>query len=315
MSPGLSIGASASFRRSENLLRRRDLNRLVASIGSDQNGRPLFGDLSIAGGVLAADPATNRRFSEFEAVWALDPDGWSEYRAFSVFFDAELRGGARLSADYTYSETTDNLFGEAYGHAAATALPELGVADWEEGTSDFDVPHRAAVTAQIPIAGVGVLAGVYRFRSGLPFTPMVAAGLDANGDGSAYNDPAFIPTGSALDAIAGDWSCVAAGEGALAVRNSCRGDALHRFDMRLTLRLVEAGGVPIELVADGLNLTDATEGVRDVGLVLVDPAGVVTASGSTVTVPYQVNPSFGTFLQRTDPGRMFRFGIRIGGGE
>ena len=158
----------------------------------------------------------------------------------------------------------------------------------------------------------GALSGVYRYRSGLPFTPMIAAGLDANGDGSAFNDPAFIPTSSALGEVGATWNCLSTGQGAFAVRNSCRGDPTHRIDLRLAFGL---GRLPAQIVVDALNITDANEGVRDNALLVIDPAGTLTRSGSTVTVPYRVNPGFGTFLLRTDPGRMIRVGIRIGGGS
>ncbi len=315
VSPGVTLGVGGTYRRSEFLLRRNDLNRLVEEVGRDQNDRALYGDLDLRGGVLAADPSTNRRFSEFESVWALDPDGWSEYRAFSVFMDAELRGGARLMADYTYSETTDNMLGAATGRAGAQEVPEIDTPDWEEGVSDFDVPHRLTLTGSVPLPRGGALSVVYRFRSGLPFTPMVAAGLDANGDGSAFNDPAFIPTGAVLDDVAAAWDCVAQGAGALAVRNSCRGDPVSRIDARLAIGLGTPGGMPLRLIVDGLNLTDVPEGIRDDALLIADPNGVVTKSGSSYTVPYAVNPYFGDYVQRTDAGRMIRVGFQIGGGS
>src|SRR5690606_30255587 len=66
--------------------------------------------------------------------------------------------------------------------------------DWADGRSDFDVPHRLAVGAELrlPIlAGVSI-AGVYRYQSGYPFTPGFRDGVDMNGDGSGRNDPAFV---------------------------------------------------------------------------------------------------------------------------
>jgi hypothetical protein len=293
------------------MLRRSDLNRLALATGEDQNARPLFGDLDVRGGVLAADPMTNRRFEGFEFVWSLDPDGWSDYVAATLFLDAQMASGARFRAEYTYSETTDNLFGAAAGRPEASVVPELGVRDWDEGISDFDVPHRMLVLGTVPLPGQSALTGVYRFRSGDPFTAMVAAGLDANGDGSPYNDPAFVP-GSLGDQVVGEWSCLNAARGTFAVRNGCRGDSVHRLDLRLTVGL---GTLPATLVVDALNVTDAVEGVRDDALLLVDPEGEVTTSGGVVTVPWVVNPRFGQYLLRTDAGRMLRVGFQIGGGR
>ncbi len=306
---GVSLGIAGSFRRSENLLRRRDLNRLAIATGEDQNQRPIYGDLALRGGVLASDPASDRRFDAFEFVWALDPDGWSEYVGVSLFMDARFGEGGRFHAEYTYSETTDNLFGARAGFAEAELVPDVGVLGWDEGISDFDVPHRMTLSGSVPLPGGGSISGVYRFRSGDAFTPMIAAGLDANGDGSAFNDPAFVPS-SFSDAVLGEWSCLETSRGTFAVRNACRGDAVHRIDLRLTVGL---GSLPASLVVDALNVTDAVEGVRDDALLLVDGAGELARSGGTVTVPYTVNPHFGDYLLRTDPGRMLRIGIQFGG--
>ena len=35
-------------------------------------------------------------------------------------------------------------------------------------------------------------------------------------------------------------------------------------------------------------------------------------SGSTVTVPYRLNPGFGSLLARSDRGRQIRVGLRLG---
>jgi hypothetical protein len=308
---GVSLGVTGTLRRTEDMLRRTDLNRLTLPLGDDQHARPVFGDLDIRGGVLGADPATNRRFGDFEFVWALNPDGWSEYLGATFFLDAQLASGAAFRAEYTYSETTDNLFGAAMGRPEATLVPNLGVTEWDEGISDFDQPHRFLLSATVPFGDLASLSGVYRYRSGDPFTAMVGTGLDANGDGSAENDPAFVLNDLGAD-IAGEWSCLNAARGTFAVRNGCRGDAVQRVDLRLSIGL---GALPARLVFDALNVTDAVEGVRDGALLIVDPQGEVTRSGGTTTVPYTVNPHFGDYLIRTDAGRMLRIGFQFGGGR
>jgi hypothetical protein len=310
LTPGVSLGVSGTFRRTESLIRRTDLNLLPQAAGSDQFGRPVYGELLIVGGVLGADPATSRRFQGFEHVWGLEPDGWSEYRAFSFFMDMAFPAGVTVGTAYTYSETTDNLVGAASGRPDAQLVPQLPDPDWADGISDFDSPHRVTATASFPLPGGGALSGIYQYRSGLPFTPMVAAGLDANGDGSFFNDPAFVPA-SGLDENALGWDCVGVAQGTLAVRNGCRGDGVHRVDLRLSIGL---GAFPAQIVVDALNVTDVQDGVRDDALLLLEQGGAVTGEGD-VTVPYRVNPGFGTYLFRTDPGRMLRVGIRLGGGS
>jgi hypothetical protein len=313
---GVTLGVSGSFRRTEFLIRRRDLNRLAEPVGTDQNGRPLYGALGIEGGVLAADPSVSRRFRQFEHVWSLDSDGWSEYAGVTVSLAADLDGGGSLAAEYTYSETTDNLWGAADGHASAAVPPGLEIADWDEAVSDFDVPHRATITAVLPIpfAAGGTIAGAYRFRSGLPFTPMVAAGLDANGDGSAFNDVAFISS-SGVEGAAVVWDCVADFRGSFPDRNACRGDSVHTLDLRLALGLGSLGGVGAEIVFDALNVTDAETGRPNPGLLGISTGGQVTNAGGQYSVPYVLNPRFGVYTPGTNPGRWFRIGLRIGGGS
>lgn len=315
---GITMGVAGSIRRTEFLLRRRDLNTLLQPVGTDQHGRPVFGDLAIQGGILAADPESNRRLSGFESVWALDADGWSDYRGVTFSLASELGQGGSVVAEYTVSKTEDDWFGGADGRGEAGVSPGLPLEDWEEGTSDFDVPHRLAVGAVVPLplpAG-GTLAGTYRYRSDLPFTPRVAAGVDANGDGSFFNDVAFVRQGTDVDALAAEWGCLEEAIGTFPDRNTCRGSGIHRVDLRLEVGLGMLGDLPARLVLDGLNLTDAESGVRDDALLLADPGGVVTHDpNGDVSVPYIVNQNFGALLWRTEPGRMFRVGVRIGGGR
>lgn len=312
---GMQLGLTTSFRRTEALLRRTDLNRLAEPVGTDQDGRPVFGDLGIVAGTLFADPATNRRFPDFESVWALSSDGWSEYTGFTASLEVPLGREGSLTARYTWSETTDNWFGAAEGGALATLAPELPDPEWHEGRSDFDIPHRLSVLGvlPLPLPWGGEIAGLYRYRSDRPFTARVAAGLDANGDGSPFNDPAFIPaSGSTIEALATEWDCLAERAGQFAERNGCRGDPIHTFDVRVSLGLPPIGGVAATLTIDGLGLTDPDTGIRDDNLLLLG-GGSVEKDDDGIEVPYRVNPRFGEWVFRGDPGRMLRVGLRIGG--
>lgn len=317
LSQGVRFGVSGSFRRTESILRRTDLNRLLTPAATDQDGRPLYGELDIVGGVLAADPASNRRFPGFEHVWALNADGWSDYLGITGSLEAPLWDGGFLALRYTWSETTDNWVGASQAGSLAQLGADLPVEDWDEATSDFDLPHRFTALAllPLPLPWGGEVTGLYTLRSDLPFTPMVAAGLDANGDGSPFNDVAFIPaSGSALEALAQEWDCLGAAQGAFAERNSCRGDMVHTLDLRFSLGLPPVAGVSSRIVVDGLNLTDTDMGIRDNNLLLLRSGSVRQVNG-TVTVPYKVNPGFGSWVYRGDTGRMVRVGLQIGGGR
>lgn len=308
---GWSVHAGASFRRTDFLLRRRNLNLPLTPQADDPNGRGIYGTLQKDGALVTATGDDVLRFDSFGTVWALDPDGWSEYVAATGGLEYASEA-VDLFGAYTYSETTDNWVGAASGPGDAELPPLLPDEDWSEGTSDFDVPHRVTVGATTRISRATVSA-VYRFRSGLPFTPGYRDGVDANGDGSIRNDVAFVDA-AAVDPLLGDWPCLGDQVGGFAVRNSCRGPSVHSLDVRLRVSVGRIGGREASLVIDGFNLVESEDGVVDDALLLVDPAASLTTSsgGSVVTIPFTVNPDFGGILYPASRGRMVRVGFRIG---
>lgn len=313
----VTFNLEGSSRRTDFLMRRRDLNLPVAPFAEDPDGRPVLAELEKDGGLVTATGDDARRFSDFDAVWALDPDGWSEYRAASVGLEY-ASDVADLFGSYTYSETTDNWVGASSGlpeDELRPTLPEAPEAEpWDEGVSDFDVPHRVAAGVAVRIASAEV-SGLYRYRSGLPFTPGYRVGADVNGDGSLRNDPAFVPDTPELTGLLDVWPCLEDQVGGFAERNSCRGPDRHTVDARLRVRLGEVGGRVATLTVDGLNLVEYTGGVLDQALLLVDPDDdiVLSGDGSVVTVPVQLNDAFDTVRYPTSRGRMVRIGLRIGG--
>ena len=312
-----TVFVRGSSRRTDFLTRRRNLNLPLVPTALDPYGRRVIGTLAQDGAVVTTTTDDARRFAGFGEAYALDPDGWSEYVGLTAGIE---HNGANvdLYAAYTYSETTDNWIGAGHGTIGASlpgGLPQAeGAEPWAEGTSDFDVPHRAAAGVTTHFGPVA-LSGVYRFRSGLPFTPGYRPGVDANGDGSYRNDVAFVPSDGSVDPLTGDWSCLADQVGAFATRNSCRRPSVHTLNARLQLTFARFGGRAASLTLDAFNLLESQDGVVDDALLLVDPAGSITTSpdGSTVTIPTQVNPDFGNVVYPSTRGRMLRIGVRIGG--
>ena len=124
---------------------------MTEAAGSDQFGRPIFGQLAQQGSVLTAVTGSNRRFAEFDQVWALNPDGWSKQIAATVSLDHRVADGLELFGSYTWSETKDNWLGAFSGRPDAVldpGLDRLTITPWGEGKSDLDIPHR--VTAGVP---------------------------------------------------------------------------------------------------------------------------------------------------------------------
>ncbi len=318
LAAGLSVHLSGDFRRTDFLMRRRDLNLPTAPSARDQSSRDVYDTLVKDGALITVEGDDGRRFPAFGAVWALDPDGWSEYRG--VTAGLEYRSDVLdLYGAFTRSETRDNWIGAARGSAEAELDPLLPafVEDWSEGRSDFDVPDRVTASAlvRIPSLPGSSVAATYRFASGRPFTPRYRYGVDANGDGSFENDVPFVPQPDELGALHSEWRCLRNQSGGFAVRNSCRGPSSHDLSVRLRVGLGELGGRPASMFVEGLNLIEPEEGLIDEALMLVDPEADLTyAQGDTrVTVPLMVNPDFGNVIVPTSRGRMLRVGLRIGG--
>ncbi|MDH3290761.1 MAG: TonB-dependent receptor [Gemmatimonadota bacterium] len=313
------LEVSAHYRHTDFLARRHDLNRLPSTAGQDQHGRPLYGTLVKEGGVIAADPTSNRRFAGFELVSALDPDGYSDYWGVTARLEQPVGRFFRLLASYTYSQATDNVLTGRHGgpYAQLTPFPDsLSGADWADGRSDFDVPHRAAVGVELrPIGRDGfTLAALYRYRSGLPFTPGFPNGVDANGDGSASNDPAFVNDAfPGLSDLYAGWDCLRIRADQFAARNACRDPAVSTLDLRIGLGPFWLGGYPFELWTEVLNVTDAQLVSRDHALFLVDPAAALTTDpvSGQVAVPLLLNENFGEPLSYRGNGRAVRFGLRV----
>ena len=317
LGPALEFDVSAAYRHTDFLSRRHDLNLLPAPSARDQYGRPIYGTLIQRGGLLAAEPGSNRRFAGFDRVSVLDVDGSSDYWGITARLQGRVGSVASFFASYTYSRVEDNWL-SGHGNSPGSQLtpfPEgLNGRDWADGRSDFDVPHRVVAGGELDL-GVVRLAGFYRFQSGFPFTPGFRDGVDANGDGSFNNDPAFVD-----DAIAGagdlfnEWECLRVQVGRFARRNSCRGDPIHTLDVRVVLRAFEARGYSVELVADGVNLLDPEVAELDRALYLVDASGALVTDPvlAETTVPLLVNPNFGQPVRGLSTGRFFRVGLRVG---
>ncbi|MEQ1857309.1 MAG: carboxypeptidase-like regulatory domain-containing protein [Longimicrobiales bacterium] len=311
VAPGWSVRVEGMFRRTDFLTRRRNLNIAPTAQALDPDGRDVFGTLQQDGSLVTATGTDARRFSAFQEVWALDPDGWSEYRGVTVGLD---HAGATwtLFASYTLSETTDNWIGASRASPEAQLPPLLpsSAGEWSEGTSDFDVRHRAAAATSLTY-GPATFSASYRFRSGLPFTPGYRMGVDANGDGAFGNDVAFVDA-AVVDPLLAAWPCLSDQGGGFAARNSCRGPSEHAVDVRVAVSLGRLGGRNASLVLDGLNLVEGKDGVVDHALLLVDPTGTLATSPGSVTIPLIVNPDFGRVLYPSTRGRQLRIGFRIG---
>lgn len=310
---GTVLHLTGTFRRTEFLLRRADLNRTLEPSGTTADGRLIYGELRKVGSVVTAEPGSNRRFSEFDAVWALNSDGWSDHRGMTFSVEQAATRYVDLFASYTFSSTEDNLVGARAGIPEAGLRPNLGGGtsrEWQEGVSDFDAPHRltAGFQLHLPVLSGADFSGIYRLSSGMPFTPGYRAGTDVNGDGSGHNDPAFV-----TEVGLGEWDCLNLDLGQVARRNGCRASASQFLDLHLSVNLFRIGTSAASLTLDAFNILDAEMGTPDNALFLVDdeaPLELDPDTGQTI-IPFQPNPAFGEVLNPLRAGRMIRIGFRV----
>lgn len=319
LGPSTALHVSAVYRHTDFLPRRADINLMPSPVAVDAHGRPVYGTLAQSGSMVAAVLGSNRRFADYDVVSAFNPDGHSDYRAVTFELEHQPSGSLGLFARYTFSRTTDNWLSGRGGGPEAQLSPfpdSLNDRDWADGRSDFDVPHRLAVGAELrlPIlAGVSI-AGVYRYQSGYPFTPGFRDGVDMNGDGSGRNDPAFVDNAiPGTDELVRQWECLRSQVGRFVERNACRGESIHSLDARLSLSLMRLGRYDTELFVDGLNLIESDFGAVDRALYLVDDSRALVRDpvAGTVAVPLVANPNFGKPLARRTAGRIFRLGLRV----
>lgn len=314
---GLVFDIGAAYHHTDYVLRRDDLNRLLAPSATDVDGRLIFGQLVQQGALVAAVPGSNRRFTSFDLVSGLAPTGFVDYYELAASLERTVDRGVSFRLGYTFSKTTDNLIGARSPDPADQISPfpiDQGEPDWAEGRSDYDAPHRLVAQAGVRSGGrtpIGVFAR-YRFRSGLPFTPGFRPGVDANGDGSYANDPAFLGTGvpGAAEAFSGG-RCDGSLNGSFAARNTCRGPSYQALDLALEIGLPMAGGRRLMFTADAFGVIASEVGIVDRALVLVDPDGAITTPGGRVQLPLMANPNFGSLLVRRTEPRSLRVGLRL----
>lgn len=309
-----TLHLSAAYRKTSSLPRRVDLNRSPVAALRDQYGRPVYGELVQQGQLVVAQPVGNRRFDAFDVVTAINSDGEATYSAITAALEWSAAERLVLSARYVYSRARDNWFG-AVTNFAGDFDPGLDPAlQWGDGPADLDLPHRLSVSAEVSGPKWLRLAGVYRYRSGYPFTPGFPSGVDVNGDGVTTNDPAFVD-----DAVAGvadrvaQWDCLKPQVGSFAARNSCRAAGVHSLDARVALRVLRVGNGHLQIHADAFNVLQSSSGIVDNALYRLDASQPLSTDGAagTVRIPLIANPQFGETRVPLVPARVLRLGVEL----
>ena len=207
-------------------------------------------------------------------------EGHSSYKALILSLNGTLRGGHLLTASYTLASKKNvaDDFSPEFPFGYPDDPANIGA---EYGRSRNDERHRVVVTGVLKAPFDVVIAPIYEFGSGQPWTHRL--GYDFNGDGRNSDRPGDVP------------------------RFSRSGPSFNQLNLRVT-KAVRLPRTRIELIAEAFNVFNAT----NFSVASVD--GAQFLSGPTLAMsaaPLVTNSSFGNY-RATLPGREVQFGIRWG---
>ncbi|MEO5588344.1 MAG: TonB-dependent receptor [Gemmatimonadaceae bacterium] len=150
-----------------------------------ESGRPIFVDVaSIVPSTGTVSPIGGRNSAAFSRVSALTSDLTSISRQLSLRLSP---GGFTTNLNWSLSYVYSNARQEFRGFTSTIGNP----LDKERGRSSFDSRHQVVYSLGYNFFDFVRVNWFGQFRSGSPFTPMVAS--DINGDGYA-NDRAYVPS-------------------------------------------------------------------------------------------------------------------------
>ena len=265
--------------------------RFRANPGIDVNRNGIF---------ETGEPRLFNQFGNFR-VWT--GDGEADYEGVNLGVRARVSQKLELQGFYTWSEATGNVLAGAdefrltnANHQPDRAAvgdqsvnPRDPACDACFGPLDTDARHRVTMSALYRAPFALNLAGVLRYRSGLPYTEFT--GVDLNGDSFAMDLP----------------------DGVTSV-NSRRGDSFTQLDLRLSRMFDFRGGFGIEVLAEVFNLLNDENAARYRGArFIIDPTKPATLPIRERLAP---NPVFGTpSAWAGDPlqgeQRLIQLGVRV----
>ena len=205
-------------------------------------------------------------------------EGHSHYKALIVGLNGALKGGHLLTASYTLGSKkniADDFSPEfPFGYPDDPSNIEA-----EHGRSRSDERHRVILTAVLKAPFEIVVAPLYEYGSGQPWTHRL--GYDFNGDGKNSDRPVGIK------------------------RFAESGPSFKQLSLRVT-KTLRLPRTRVDLIAEAFNLFNTT----NFNVASVDGAEFLSGPAlATPALPFVRNANFGNYLS-TLPSREVQLGLR-----
>jgi hypothetical protein len=261
-------------------------------IGTDRNGRALYGDIPSAAGNPTPSrkpiPGTARTLGD---VIALTNTKTHDY-AYSYTGQLQKR----------FSNSFEGSVAYTYGHSYSVwnLTSSVAFSNWSFGRSysgrqdaqdlapsTFDVPHRIVAGGTYTFPSKTDLSFTFFGESGIPFEYVY--GSDINGDGSTANDLVYVPKNAhdpneilfqqngnltpamqadSLEAFISSHECLNSQRGRIMTRNSCRSPwtKVLNASVRQSLPTLRGQNFMLQLdIFNFLNLLNKNWGAQDLG--------------------------------------------------
>jgi len=297
----------------------QNINLVDNPIGTDRNGRALYGDIS---SITSNTLIPTRKVSTIGDVIQISNEKTHDY-AWSVTEQLVKRFSNNFegSAAYTYSRSYD----------VWDLTSSVAFSNWQFGRSyagrqdaqnlypsKWDAPHRFVVSGEYTLPTKTGVSFSWIGESGVPFEYIY--GSDMNGDNSANNDLLYVPknahdtteirfvTNGSISAAAQADSlenfinghpCINSQRGTIMQRNSCRTpwDKVVNMSIRQTLPTLQGKNFIVQLdIFNFLNLLNKNWGARDFGSTnsqsLLTRRSYIITPGHTAKVADQAQPQF-----------------------
>lgn len=246
----LNVDLSGALGEAQTGYRDLNLNTTPQFTLASEGNRPVFVPAAAIITTTGAVPTQLSRVDQrFGSVYDVNSLNKSKQWQGTVSLGGFTGRGAIINTSYTFADARAQggvgFGGAAGGFGSATTAGNPNDREWAQ--SSFARRHNIIATVTHPLTSSFEITAIGRMTSGAPFTPLVSA--DINGDGQR-NDRAFIyDPATAVDPelVAGMTklletsgnsarSCLQSQIGTLSSRNSCNGPWQPSFDLQLNWR-------------------------------------------------------------------------------